>query len=75
MAFEKAHKPLFVIGMKEIARMLGCGVREVKALIRDEEFPVCRVGRAYMTTPGRALEWIEARIPRPGGGPGTGLDG
>ncbi|MDR1037292.1 MAG: hypothetical protein LBT40_12220 [Deltaproteobacteria bacterium] len=54
-----------MVGLKDIARTLGCGIREVKMLIRDEGFPVCRVGKAYMTTPERALEWIESRIPRP----------
>jgi hypothetical protein len=60
MAAREPERPLFLIGLKEIARALGCGLWKAREFVLEGGLPVYWTG-AYVTTARLALEWLEAR--------------
>ena len=51
-----------IIGLDEIYKILPFGKKMVLSLIHAGELPVVKVGRTYITTENRLIQWIEENI-------------
>jgi hypothetical protein len=51
-----------ILGLKDIYEMLPFGEQKIRKLIAAKELPVLKVGRDYITTKKKLVEWIELNL-------------
>ena len=51
-----------IIGLKDLYDILPFGEKKIRKLIASQELPVVKVGRNYITTKRKLIEWIEINI-------------
>ena len=51
-----------ILGLEDLYEMLPFGEQKIRKLIACQELPVVKVGRDYITTRRKLLEWIEDNI-------------
>lgn len=51
-----------ILGLEDLYRILPFGEQKIRKLIASQELPVVKVGRNYITTKRKLLEWIEQNI-------------
>lgn len=49
------------IGAKEVAKYMGCSVAEARNIMRREEFPTVKVGKALKVMRGAMIQWASER--------------
>ena len=51
-----------ILGLEDLYEMLPFGEQKIRKLIAAKELPVLKVGRDYITTKKKLLEWIELNL-------------
>lgn len=51
-----------ILGLQDLYKILPFGEQKIRKLIASQELPVVKVGRDYITTKRKLLEWIEQNI-------------
>lgn len=51
-----------ILGLEDLYKILPFGEQKVRKLIAAKELPVLKVGRDYITTKRKLLEWIELNL-------------
>ena len=51
-----------ILGLEDLYEMLPFGEQKIRKLIAAKELPVLKVGRDYITTKKKLLEWIEINL-------------
>lgn len=49
------------IGANEVARYMGCSVIEARNIMRREDFPAVKIGKAYKVMRSALVEWARER--------------
>lgn len=56
------YKDNEILGLEDLYKILPFGEQKIRKLIASQELPVVKVGRDYITTRKKLLEWIEQNI-------------
>ena len=51
-----------ILGLEDLYEMLPFGEQKIRKLIAAKELPVLKVGRDYITTKRKLMEWIEQNL-------------
>lgn len=51
-----------ILGLQDLYNILPFGEQKIRKLIMVQELPVVKIGRDYITTKRKLLEWIEQNI-------------
>lgn len=51
-----------ILCLKDLYKILPFGEQKIRKLIAAQELPVVKIGRDYITTKRKLLEWIEQNI-------------
>lgn len=51
-----------ILGLEDLYEMLPFGEQKIRKLIAAKELPVLKVGRDYITTKKKLVEWIELNL-------------
>lgn len=51
-----------IIGLKDIYEILPFGKKKILKLIHSNELPVLKVGRTYITTKNKLIDWVESHL-------------
>ena len=51
-----------ILGLQDLYEILPFGEQKIRKLIEAKELPVVKVGRDYITTKRKLLEWIEQNV-------------
>lgn len=51
-----------IVGLNDIYKILPFGRKKILKLIHSGELPVVKVGRTYITTKNKLINWIEENI-------------
>ena len=49
------------IGAKEVAEYMGCSVTEARNIMRREDFPTVKIGKAFKVMRSALVEWAKER--------------
>jgi hypothetical protein len=51
-----------ILGLHDLYKILPFGEQKIRKLISSQELPVVKIGRNYITTKRKLMEWIEQNI-------------
>lgn len=51
-----------ILGLEDLYEMLPFGEQKIRKLIAAKELPVLKVGRDYITTKRKLMDWIEQNL-------------
>ena len=51
-----------ILGLEDLYKMLPFGEQKIRKLIAAKELPVLKVGRDYITTKRKLMDWIEQNL-------------